>query len=422
MAKKKPEFEATVYRADDYLGSGTLELPFTQDEYHDALQKARAADLHTPVTIELTYTQRASLHPHTMDINDSTFSDTRDLLELNLLARQLDEMDEDALNGFEAMMLLEEHKSGQPIPVARLINMTYEAGNCVQAGNIRTNADLGKLLFENDMLPEKVMDQTLALTPTGSFGEEVPVEWLSLLGRQHMESSNGVITARGYFECPTDIPEVYKRGEISYFDRLAGTVMLDISSGSFGKKDTAMGKVAKLCLPAHPAKIDGVLQKIGAASIEECIWRCTDCSVPDARPWIDQAESIGQIEEFADFLHDWERRELPERYKALLQAAKCSDLGTALRLGADFDVYEFFADQATPAHYGKAALYEIYGDETANALYPYMDCFKYGKDLMATENAEITDYGIIRHKDFDPIQAPEPDMDEAEDLGMGGLT
>jgi hypothetical protein len=418
MAKKKPEFEATIYRTDDYIGSGTLELPFTQDEYHDALQKARATDLHTPVTIELTYTQRASLRPYTMGMGDGTFSDTRDLLELNLLARRLDEMDEDALDGFEAMMLLEERKSGPPIPVARLINMTYEAAGCIQAGNIRTNADLGKLLYENDMLPEEVVDQTLALTPTGSFGEEVPVEWLSLLGRQHMESSNGVIAAKGYFECPTDISEVYKRGEMSYFDRLAGTVVLDISSGSFGKKDTAEGKVAKLCLPAHLAKIDGVLEKIGAASLDECRWRCADCVIPAARPWIDQAESIGQIEEFADFLHDWERRELPKRYKALLQAAKCSDLDTALRLGADLDAYEFAADQATPAHYGKAALYEIYGDEAGDALYPYMDCFKYGKDLMAAENAEITDYGIIRHKDFEPVQAPEPDESEAEDLGM----
>jgi hypothetical protein len=65
---KKYEFAASLYREDDYRGSGTLELPFTWSEYQDALEKARATDIKTPVTIELTYTKRDCLRPHTMDI------------------------------------------------------------------------------------------------------------------------------------------------------------------------------------------------------------------------------------------------------------------------------------------------------------------------------------------------------------------
>jgi hypothetical protein len=418
MPKKKTEFKATIFRSDDYLGNGDLEFPFTWSEYQDALEKARAADGKTPVTIELTYAKRNSLRPYTMDINDGTLSDTRNLLELNMLARRLDGMDEDALNGFEAMIILEERKSDQPIPVARLINMTYETDNCVYAANICTHADLGLLLFESDMMSDTDYEQIAALKEKN--GGEIPKEWLALIGRQHLEAKNGIITEKGYFECPNHIPEVFKRGEMGYFDRSSAPVVLEISSGAFGKRDYAENKVVMVDCPANPIKLADALKTIGADSIEECMWRCTDCLIPTAKNWIAYAEEFEDVERFADFLHNLERRETPEKYKALLQAAECADLDTALRLGADLDAYEFQSDQETPAHYGKAALYDICGDEAGDALFPYMDCFKYGKDLMASENAAITDYGIIRRLDAEPIQVS--DDNETEDFGMGGMT
>jgi hypothetical protein len=418
---KKYEFAASLYRDDDYRGSGEFEMPFTWSEYQDALEKARATDMHTPVTIELTYTKRDCLRPHTMDINDGKFTDTRDLLNLNLLAQRLDGMDEGMQDCFEAQVALEQ-KSLNPdesIPLARLINLTYQTKDCIYGGGSRTYAELGQFLFENDMLPEDVLDKTIALT--GSFDAEIPKEWLTLVGRQHFETHGGVFTKAGYFECPTEIPEVYKRGEMVYFNRSGAPVVLEVTAGAFNKSDYAGGKVAATDCPVHPVKQESILKKIGVDSIDECAWRCTDCLIPDAKKWITEAKDFGDVEKFADFLYNLERRETPEKYKALLQSAKCSDLDAALRLGADLEAYEFFPMQSTPAHYGRDALYEIYGDETANALYPYMDCFKYGKNLMETEHAEITDYGIIRRKDFELIQVPEPDEGETEEFGMGGI-
>jgi hypothetical protein len=406
---RKPEFEATVYRAGDYLGSGTLKLPFTWSEYRDALEKAWAADGRTPVTIELNYAQRAFLRPYTVDINDGILSDTRELLELNLLARRLEEMSEDAPEGLEAMILLEERESGRPIPVARLINMTYEADGCVRAGNVRTHAELGRFLFENDMAPEDILEQTVALT--GSFDAEIPEEWLALVGRRHMEANGGVFTGAGYFECPAEIPEVYKPGETVYFDRSGAPVVLEAG-------DPRTGESVTLDLPITEDELAAKLQRIGASSMAECVWRCADCLIPAAKEWIAWEEDFEKTNRFAGFLKDLERRETPERYKALLQAAGCSGLEDALRLGSDLDAYTFHPDQATPAHYGKAALYEIYGEETADALCPYMDCFKYGQAMMDLENAVNTDYGFIRRTDAEPIQAPEES--EAEDIGMGG--
>ena len=422
MPKRKPEFEAGIFRKDDYQGYGALTLPFTWSEYQDALEKARiTSDYSTPVTVELTYTKRECLRPHTMDINDGTLSDTRNLLELNLLAQRLDDMDEMLLDCFEAQVALEQESlnPGESIPFARLINLTYQTLDCVYGGGSRTYAELGRFLFENDMLPEKVLDQTLALMPTSSFGEEIPEEWLTLVGKQHFEAHGGVFTKAGYFECPAEIPEVYKRGEMTYFDRSGAPVVLEVGNPY---SEEHSGESTTLDLPSTDGRMTAVLKSLGADSIEACIWRCKDCLIPAAKKWIAQAEDFEMTNRFAGFLYDLERRESPVKYKALLQAAACADLETALRLGADLDAYEFFPAQSAPGHYGLDALYEIYGDETANALEPYMDCFKYGKDLMDAEHAEITDYGIIRRKDFEPVQASEPDEGETEDMGMGGLT
>lgn len=417
---KKYEFAASIYRKDDYRGSGEFEMPFTWSEYQDALEKARATDMHTPVMIELTYTKRGCLRPHTMDINDGKFTDTRDLLELNLLAQRLDGMDEGMQDCFEAQVALEQKSlnPGESIPLARLINLTYQTKDCIYGGGSRTYAELGQFLFENDMLPEDVLDKTIALT--GSFDAEIPKEWLTLVGRQHFETHGGVFSKAGYFECPTEIPEVYRhiRGEMVYFDRSGAPIVLEVGN-PYSKNNS--GESFTLDLPTVGGELDVMLKDLDADSIEQCEWRCSDCLIPAAKEWIMQAMDFELTRKFADFLYDLERRETPVKYKALLQAAKCSKLETALRLGADLDAYEFFPMQSTPAHYGRDALYEIYGDETANALFPYIDCFKYGKNLMDTEHAEITDYGIIRRKDFELIQIPEPDEDETEEFGMGGI-
>jgi len=414
--EKKYEFEATICRADDYQGSGTLELPFTQPEYQDALEKARATGIKTPVEIELTYARRECLRPHTTAVNDGMFSGTRDLLELNLLAQRLDWMDEAMQDCFEAQVAFEQQKTkpGKPIPVARLINLTFQTQFCIYGGGSRTYMELGKFLFENDMLPEDVLDKTIGLT--GSLEAKIPEEWLSLIGRQHFETHGGVFTSAGYFECPGEIPKVYKRGEMAYFHRSGAPVVLEVSKSEHG------GKFVTLDLPPVYGTMASVLKKLGLDPIEQCIWRCADCLIPSAKEWITGAEDFGLVRQFADFLKDLSQRETPEKYKALLQAAKCPDLGTALRLGAGLDAYELFPAQSTPAHYGRDALYEIYGDETANALYPYMDCFKYGRALMETEQAVITDYGILRRQDFEPIQAPELAVEETQGFGgMGGM-
>ena len=53
----------------------------------------------------------------------------------------------DDMDVFEAMVKTESAwNSGKPIPLPRLINLTFSTGNCHVAGNITSDALLGKFL------------------------------------------------------------------------------------------------------------------------------------------------------------------------------------------------------------------------------------------------------------------------------------
>ena len=411
---KKHEFTSGIFRTDEYLGYGELNMPFTWWEYQDALEKARVSNEETPVKIELSYTKRDFLLPHTMDKNDGTFNNLYELLELNLLARQLSDMDETTQKCFEAQVELEQKSPESdetiPFPFAKLINLTYQTQNCMYGGSSHNYSNLGRFLFESDMLSDDIYEKTTELF--GTLYDDIPEEWMTFVGRQRYEDYGGVFTDAGYFECPTEIPEVYKRGETDYFNHSGALVELEV------RKDGE--EVVTLGLPTSDEKMTEMLKSIGANSIDECEWQCVECQIPFAKESITQTEDFEQIEEFANFLQGLEQKEVG-KYKALLQAAECSDLETALTLGANLNDYEFFPLHYTLEHYGLCALYEAYGEETTNALSQYMDCFKYGKDMMDKENAVDTEYGVIRRKNLEPIIALESDMEEDESQGMGGM-
>ena len=251
----KHEFTVGIYRADEYQDYGELNMPFTFYEYQDALEKARFLEGHTPVTIEFTYIKQDCLR-FLFDMGDGTFENTNDLLELNLLSQQLAEMDIALLDCFEAQVRLEQKNPnpGESIPLARLINLTYQTSDCLPAYGIHSNAELGRFLFENDMLSDDEYNHTTALEERNNG--KIPVEWLTLIGRQHLEDHNGVITKQGYFECPEEIPETYKRGEMDYFNQHSAPVILEIGN-PFSKNEN--GKFMTICLPANNIELNHLL-------------------------------------------------------------------------------------------------------------------------------------------------------------------
>lgn len=119
------EVEISNKTPKSYETATVLKMPATWAEFHDALQKARindARDCHNELTrIEYPGIQRGMI------------GENVNLYELNLLAQRLAILSEDDRMGLDGLLQIEGGRYIGPIPLPRLINLTYNADICLLA-------------------------------------------------------------------------------------------------------------------------------------------------------------------------------------------------------------------------------------------------------------------------------------------------
>ena len=109
------------------------------------------------------------------------------------------------------------------------------------------------------------------------------------------------------------------------------------------------------------------MEKVDAASVDECAFRCVDCLIPFLRDAINNAiddeDGIEQADEFAKRLAQIER-EWPEsdmvKYKALLSVVDHPSLQDATRLMGEIDQYELRPEVAQTWGYAEMMFREKY--------------------------------------------------------------
>jgi hypothetical protein len=402
MEKQKPEFKVEIMRPGQFgvSTSAELELPATWAEYHDALEKARITDDRTIYSATMLSCQREWLVPHIPE----QLPGGRTLLELNLLATRMQQYIPENLDIMEAMVKIEAGRTeNEPILIPRLINLTFNTDRCHIAPDNLSDTNLGKFLYENDFLQDADYNAVLSRVENGQ-----PVsELLTLLGREHREANGGTLTGTGlYVEFDGELEEVYKPGEMVYFQRTGVPVVLELSKN---------GKTATLDLPARSGtEIYKALDAVVAAELEECKCRCIDCLIPAAKSWIDKVEDVEQILDFAHELGCMDRLDRVTGYKAILEAAKCEDLQGAMRLAEVMEDYRLDTEYATPEDYAKAMLNSPPFSEFCLELDKYIDLYTFGSALMEKNNVVMTEYGTLSRKDggqlFSQSDEPEPGM------------
>ena len=147
MTERIFEVEISNKTSKGYETATALEMPATWAEFHDALEKARikdARDCHNEQTkIEYPGIQRGMI------------GDNVNLYELNLLAQRLAMLSEDDRMGLDGLLQIEGGRHIGPIPLPRLINLTYNADICLLAPHVFNNQQLGALLHESGMLTQE---------------------------------------------------------------------------------------------------------------------------------------------------------------------------------------------------------------------------------------------------------------------------
>ena len=173
MTERIFEVEISNKTSKGYETATALEMPATWAEFHDALEKARikdARDCHNELTkIEYPGIQRGMI------------GDNVNLYELNLLAQRLAMLSEDDRMGLDGLLQIEGGRHIGPIPLPRLINLTYNADICLLAPHVFNNQQLGALLYESGMLTQEAM----TLLDTTEDGSAYRKDLLEVFGKQY---------------------------------------------------------------------------------------------------------------------------------------------------------------------------------------------------------------------------------------------
>jgi hypothetical protein len=352
--------------------AATLEMPTTWSEHREAEERARVTNFGIIYKAELLEIKREYLKPYIKPIVDT--------LELNLFAQRLSELDKRQHDRLKEMVGKEKISPGyDPERLPRLINMTYNLDKGLTVPDVFIDELLGKYLYENNLLSRDDYETIGKITE--SPGSDARL-FFQMLGMKRRIAEDGSYNGKGYFEKVKPFEKVYIPGKMTYFNRTGPLVALEISKGHFNDPDYDNNLTASLNLPeVYGNEILKALETVQAASLKEIGYTCTDCLIPAAKEWINDADDINSVIEFAKDLEKLERNILPVQYKALLEAAGCDNLDTAMWLIEEADEYELDSEP------------EIQEDIDYDTL----------------ENFAVTLYGNLRRKDGEPIPSYRQD-------------
>lgn len=304
--------------------------------------------------------------------------------ELNTLARKLSEMSAHESVAFDGLVDMEKAKGLKIIPMDRLIDLAYSADSCHVLTEARSEADLGRFFVENGFVKE------LETVPEAVFD----MLDYAKIGRDMCAGAGGILINRGYVEPTEVIRSIHETIDFS-LNKPAYTALMEL--GIMNSTDhTHIG------LPADDGTWDAALERLGAVSWDEVVFRCIDCRIPRLRDAFAQASGKSEMNEAAMVLEALSDEDV-RTCKAVLAAAEVGDLADAVTI------------MKAPGDYVASPQYTSYSDigreeikfqtppETAELLLKHIHLYEYGKDVAAHDNLILTEYGGIERRDGQPI-------------------
>ena len=269
-----------------------MKMPASFAEFSDALQKARIKDG--------SFCKNELTCIHYNGLTHAMIGWNANLYDLNLFAQRLASLTEEQKKGMDALLKIKQNHRVAPIPLNQLINLTYNTDICCFAPRVSNHEELGAFLYANEMLSNEAM----ALLDTTEEGSGFQERLLELLGEQHQEDHGGVFTDFGYAELGGEIKDIYvcQSNETACFHRSDAPVVLEVRKGFFNDPSYDNDKTAVLNLPAADAGIWRAVEKVDAASVDECAFRCVDCLIPFLRDAINNASRLLGIDSIDEYI------------------------------------------------------------------------------------------------------------------------
>lgn len=371
-----------------------LALPATDYELLDTLEQLRMTPGEEPGWDITKYTDFRQLHVF--------FDDVRSVYELNALSRRLDSMDHGQLAAFEGLIQMAIQKREGPMSMADLLTYANSTDCCHVVGEATDDASLGRFYAENGFVPEldNLPDSVFEMLDFAKIGSEM------------RGGEDGIFTKYGYVVRNEDLKPVTEPVDtIPQIPNYAFRLL--IGRYPFENDDQPKKKVY-LELPTTEERIVQALEECGAASWKEVVYETVDCAIPRQENSMD-CDDISQFNELAKIVKRLEADgELP-KLKAVLHATNCDDVGAAVAIAEALDEYVYEPEKRRASDVALEHLRSTVSEPTLSTLLQHVILGEYGMDLMDSENAMMTPYGLVERKDGSILLAPK---DRPSHVGM----
>ncbi len=366
-----------LYDAPGYIGA-YLNLPASRDEIQDALDRARVTEGQTYQIVEC----------YNMEEEELDFIPKNPSLdELNFLSHRVSEMSDYDRTAFVGCVMMNDNKPD----MRTLINLTYSLTD-VRVISIDNDRQLGEFFVEYDFIeavnqvaPE-YKEELLELLDYEKIGEKQRLAEKGIYYKDHYVMNDADVLNQIYDG--VHLPKLPE--EPSYIFKL------QLVESTVPLEEQEPERSTTLFLPANDKEILAALERLGVASLEECIFSHCESPIPMLDQVFSFSEDIDKLNLLANRIRELEHAgELP-KYKAVIELGLCSDIDQTLELTRNLDCYDFYPELSQVEEYLKKEFmnrYHIPESEPAIKQLHFSNC---SLDWIQKANDSITSYGIIR--------------------------
>ena len=366
-----------------------MDLPASDYEMLDLMERLRLEPGQPPYVEVLKFRDG-------YDYLEKCIPELPDIYQLNALAKKLAEFTSvQDTAAFEGLVGMDIQKKETPIPLPRLIDFAHSADCCHVVQDAATDYELGRFLAKNGFVPE-AEDLSDAAFELLNFGK---------IGKEHRESEGGIFTGFGYVELHSEVHHVSETMDFQPRSP-AYTILLNMAPPPFVRKAGPEDTI-QMRLPAPEGQMQEALKKMGVSDWKYVDSSIQDCAIPQLINEFYMNGEVPQIAELAQCLSQLDARGEMPKYKALLAAMDCKDIGQAVTLAGTVDEYIFNPKTSCPEDVAMSELRVMVGNDEADAFARYVNLQAFGLSLLERDHAVITGYGLIERQDGQPIQAME---------------
>lgn len=227
----------------------------------------------------------------------------------------------------------------------------------------------------------------------------------------------GVFTPSGYVVHSGDMSIEYSRDKLQIPEKPDYVFKLEIAALPHGDEPNDE-HTADLKLPATTEDIKAALAKVGAESLQKCVFYGFDSILPQIRGELfADIDNFAVLNELAGQIRELERLGELTTYKAMISVSTAEiTLEDALDLSYQTDGFSLLREVCCPDDYARNKLAKL-GIPLGDELCVTANLYHYGEKLKERDNAFFTDYGTLVPLDDQTLEQ-RLEKKEPEQSGM----